>query len=151
MSKFSVDYSSLENTLYKRAYKLSEVKDQIEKVAFDIVRFKDGDKASALWQVQSADDGDYIVALYDEEEKKSASNWDVSILKLAGEIQISYKGDPLLKIAASKLGIDRSELSKVSSYLPAKLSENKKLVKALLNELPLSTKNLVLNKYPELL
>lgn len=151
MSKFSVDYSSLQNKIYKKAYRLADVKDQVEKVAFDIVRFKDGDKAAELWQVQSADDGEYIVSLYgDEETEKTACNWEVSVIKSAGSIQISYKGDPLVSLASTKIGIPRSELDKVTQYLPSKLAESKKLVKALLNELSPSTKKEVLSKYPEL-
>jgi len=151
MSKFLVDYSFLDK---KKSYKLAEVKDKIEKVAFDIVRFKDGDKAAELWQVQSADDGEYIVSLYQEDELEknaSAKVWDVSVIKSAGEIQISYKGDPLVRLASAKIGIPKTELDKVSEYLPNKLSENKKLVKALLNELSISAKKEVLNKYPELI
>lgn len=151
MSKFSVDYSSLENKLYKKAYKLSDVKHRLEKVAFDIVKFKDGDNAANLWQIQQADDGEYIVAMYSEDvEVKTASDWEVDVIKTAGELQISYKGDPIVRIASAKLGLPRPELDKVSSYLPSKLAENKKLVKSLLNELPVATKKSVLNKYPEL-
>ncbi len=151
MSKFSLDYSKLENRLYKKAYRLSDVKDQLETVAFDIVRFKDADKGADLWQVQSADDGDYIVALYQpDEEKTAAPLWDVRVSKTAGDLQISYKGDPLVRVAASRLGIPRAELEKVEEYLPSKLASNKKLVQALLKELPESTKEEVLNKYPEL-
>ena len=40
--KNTIDYSSLENKIYKKAYRLSDVKDQLESVAFDIVRFKVG-------------------------------------------------------------------------------------------------------------
>jgi hypothetical protein len=152
MSKFSIDYSGLENKFYKKAYRLADVKDQLETVAFDIVKFKDSDKSADLWQVQSADDGDYIVAIYqpDEEEKSASINWDVVVSKTAGDLQVSYKGDPIVRLAASKLGIPRNELNKVPEYLPAKLAENKKLVKALLNELPASAKKEVLSKYPEL-
>lgn len=151
MSKFKVNYSGLENKFYKKAYKLADVKDKLETVAFDIVRFKDDDKAAELWQVQSADDGDYIVAIYqDDSEHKTSSLWNVMINKVAGEIQISYKGDPLLKMAFNRLGIPFSEIDKVPSYLPSKLAENKKLVKSLLNELSEPAKNKVLNKYPEL-
>jgi hypothetical protein len=39
MSKNSIDYLALDNKINKRAYKLSEVSDKIEKVAFDLVRF----------------------------------------------------------------------------------------------------------------
>jgi hypothetical protein len=151
MSKFSVDYSSLAGQITKKAYRLSDIKDQLESVAFDVVRFKDSDKSADLWQVQSADDGDYIVALYQpDEEEKSAALWDVSISKIGSELQVSYKGDPLVRIAAARLGIPRSEISKVPGYLPAKLASNPKLVKALLNELPESAKREVLAKYPEL-
>lgn len=147
-----IDYSDLDNKVYKKAFKLSDVKDRLETVAFDIVKFKDDDKGATLWQVQSSDDGDYIVALYqqNEEEVKTAS-WEVSINKLASTMQISYKGDPIVKIASDKLGIPKSELHKTLAYLPEKLAENKKLVRALLNELSVSAKNTVLNKYPELL
>lgn len=151
MQKFAVDYSSLENQLTKKAYKLSEVKDQLEVVGFDVVRFSDPDKSTDLWQVQSADDGEYIVALYQpDEEQKTASPWDVSINKVAGSLDISYKGDPIVRLASSKIGIARSELDKVPSYLPAKLADNKKLVKALLSELTPAAKQEVLTKYPEL-
>lgn len=151
MSKNSIDYSGLANKIYKKAYKLSDVQDQLETVAFDIVRFKDNDMSADLWQVQSADDGDYIVALYQpEEENKVACRWGVTLSKTGNDLQVSYKGDPLVRVAASKLGIPRAELSKVEEYLPSKLASNKRLVKALLNELPESAKKEVLNKYPEL-
>lgn len=148
--KQSIDYSKLENTIYKKAYKLSDVKDRLESVAFDIVRFKDSDSGANLWQIQSSDDGDYIVALYQNDEVKTSSHWEVSLLKTAGSIQISYKGDPLVVIASSKLGIPQTELPQVKQYLPAKLAENKKLVSALLKELTPSVRELVINKYPEL-
>lgn len=150
MSKFSVDYSKLDNKIYKKAYKLSEVKDKIEKVAFDIVRFKENDSAANLWQIQSADDGEYIVAIYQPEENVKTSGWEVEVLKTANAVEFSYKGDPIVRVSANKLGIPPAELSQIKSYLPAKLAENKKLVKSLLNELPVSAKNAVLNKYPEL-
>ena len=150
MKNSSVDYTSLENKIYKKAFRLSDVKDRLETVAFDIVRFKDGDKGADLWQIQNADDGDYIVALYQPEEEKIAATWEVFVSKTGGDLQISYKGDPLVRLSASKLGIPRSELHKAEEYLPSKLAANKKLVNALLNELTESAKEAVLNKYPEL-
>lgn len=148
MSKYQVDYSAL---LTKKAYRLADVKDQLETVAFDVVRFKDGDKGAELWEVQSADDGDYIVALYgDEEGAKTACDWSVLITKTAGILQVAYKGDPLVRLPFTKLGIPREELGQVTQYLPEKLTSNKKLVKALLNELTAEAKQEVFKKYPEL-
>lgn len=152
MSQFSVDYSKIEGKIYKKAYKLSDVQHKLEKVAFDIVKFKDNDDSTNLWQIQSADDGDYIVAIYqnEDETKTALSGWEVSIVKSASAVQISYKGDPIAQLPSSKLGIPVVELDKVKEYLPAKLASNKKLVSALLKELSPSVKNSILNKYPEL-
>lgn len=151
MSKDSINYSALAHQITKKAYRLAEVKDQLETVAFDVVRFKDGDKGAQLWEVQSSDDGDYIVALYDDEENtKTASDWSVVVTKTASMLQVSYKGDPLVRLPFTKLGIPRAQLDRVPQYLPEKLTSNKKLVKALLNELTAEAKLEVLNKYPEL-
>src|SRR5271167_1232735 len=121
MSKISIDYSALANQFTKKAYRLADVKDQLETVAFDVVRFKDGDKGAELWEVQSADDGDYIVALYDEEDgAKTANDWSVVVTKTAGLLQVAYKGDPLVRLPFTKLGIPREELGKVTQYLPEK-------------------------------
>ena len=156
MPKFSVDYSGLVSSITKKAYRLSDVKDQLETVAFDVVRFKDADKGADLWQVQSADDGDYIVALYDDEDKdeldKTASSnpWSVFVTKNGHDLQISYKGDPLVRLASSKLGIPSVELHRAEQYLPEKLATNKKLVKALLSELSETARHEVSKRYPEL-
>jgi len=153
MSKFSLDYDNLEQKVYKKAYKLSDVKNKIERVAFDVVRFSDGDDSSKLWQVQSADDGDYIVALYDEQEdaaKVTASSWEVVLNKTSSMIDVYYKGDPIVRVAASKLGIPSNEIAFVSKYLPKKLAENKKLAAALLNEAGDDVRQELYKKYPEL-
>lgn len=153
MPKFLVDYDKLENKLSKRAYRLTDVQNRLETVAFDVVRFKDGDESSKLWQIQNAEDGEFIVTLYEEDaEKKAATNvWEVVLSKTANMLNVYYKGDPIVKVATSALGIPDSELTSVERYLPAKLAENKKLVKALLDELNEPTKKSVYNKYPELL
>lgn len=151
MLKFSVDYNDLENKIYKKSFLFKDVKNKLEKVAFDIVRFKDNDKASELWQVQKADDGEYIVALYqpDDEQQIKVSDWEVSVNKTA--MNFYYKGDPIVSLNASKLGIKDTELSFVSKFLPQKLAENKTLVRTLLNEIDKVNKNIIFNKYPELI
>jgi hypothetical protein len=150
---FTVDLDGVFTKMTKKAYRLSDVKDQLETLAWDIVRFRDDDNAANLWQVQNAEDGDYIVALYDEEDltKTASSNpWTVSVLSLSGDLQVSYKGDPLTKIAFKELGIPRNELFKVPQYLPERLVSNKKLANSLLKKLDATTKQAVLHKYPEL-
>jgi len=153
MSKnFQIDYSKIENAVDKKFYKLADVKDQLVKVAFDIVRFKDSDKAADLWQIQADAEGDYIVALYQPDAvEKTANTWEVSLNKIANDVQFYYKGDPILCVAASKLGMKTADLEKAQGYLPEKLAKNKKLVQALLNQADKTTKDHILSKYPELL
>ena len=88
-----------------------------------------------------------------EEQTKTASRnpWEVSFSKISNSLNIFYKGDPICKVSAKKLGIPDSELNFVERFLPKKLASNEKLVKALLLELSDSAKNEVLSKYPELL
>lgn len=155
MSKVGIDYTKLDAQIYKKAYKLSDVKDKIVKVAFDIVRFKDDDNAAKLWQIQSADDGDYIVALYDTSAEEmvstaSANPWQVEYNKIGKTLNFYYKSYPIVRVASSVLGIKESELHGVESYLPARMNENKKLVSALLKQLDKNVRAQVINKYPEL-
>jgi hypothetical protein len=156
MSKFGLDYSELEGKITKKAFRLADVKDQLEVVAFDIVRFRDTDKGADLWQVQSADDGDYIVALYEEDdsaiEKKASAKscWGVIATKTGGDLQISYKGDPIVRLSSAQLGIPSNELHLAEHYLPERLASNKQLVKALLSELNEVARLEVAKRYPEL-
>ena len=63
MNKFAVDYNSLESELTPRPqyFRYDDVKDRLRKVAFDVVRFKDGDDISGLWQIQQTDEGEVIL------------------------------------------------------------------------------------------
>lgn len=152
MSKNLIDYSTLDRVINKKSYRLSEVKDKIEKVAFDVVRFKDSDKGADLWQIQSSDDGDYIVSLYEEtdESVKTASNDVWEIVNSSGNLQFFYKGDPIAKVSSSFLGFSADDSKLISKHLGKKMAENKKLVKLLLGQVEETAKQKILNKYPEL-
>ncbi len=151
MQRFSVDYDSLSNAIYKKTYRLADVEHRLVKVAFDIVKFRDDD-TSNLWQIQSADDGEYIIALYNEgvENVKSASSWDVVLNKVSSDLNFYYKGEPVFKMASRNLGIPLEEMSTVEKYLPKKLASDKNLVNVLLKQLSESAKKELLRKYPEL-
>lgn len=151
MKKFAADLSNVESLVYKKSFKLEDVKDKIEKIGFDIVKFRDNDNGANLWKIQQEEDGSYIVALYSQEEENiKTADWSVHLSKIGSNIQVSYKGDPLVSINTSKLGIKEDQLKNIPSYLPERLAENKRLVKALLNQMPKSAKELALKKYPEL-
>lgn len=159
MKKSSIDYSALENKLTeKKAYKLSEVQNQLKKVAFDVVRFDSSANIDGLWQIQRGADGDYIVAMYDDEsnglettsEVKTASDWNVVADRSGSSLSIFYKGTPITRLATAALGLPADEAELVTSYLPSKLATNGKLVKGLLEEISVQERQELLSKYPEL-
>ena len=156
MSHFGIDYSALDTKVNKRCYKLSDVEHRLEKVAFDIVRFKDSSDTDELWQIQKSDDGDYIVARYDtdpaETVEKTASvrTWEVLVNKASGDVSVFYKSNPVVKFSAIKLGVPVSDLDSLQYFLPKKLDANKELVKALLDNLSKTEKYQLLRTYPEL-
>jgi hypothetical protein len=156
MQKFSIDYSVLTHSLTNKVYKLADVKDRLVKVAFDIVRFKDG-PIDELWEVSQADDGDYIVARYELDApeptktasvKTASSNWAANFSN--DNIHIAYKGQPIAKFAATELGLASAELPSACSFLPAKLASDEEFVKALLKALPQEKRDRLLSLYPEL-
>ena len=150
----SFDFSPL---IAPKTYKLSEVKDKLIRVAFDIVRFKEG-PAEELWQVQEADDGNsYIIARYDTAKEEdgtvktaSSSPWDVKVNDITGQINIFYKDYQVAKLAASTLGVDSSDLPSLQQYLPAKLSSDQTLVKSLLNTLSSTERYQFCRQFPEI-
>lgn len=154
MNKFSVDYQSLQGKLdCKKAYRLTDVQDRIRKVAFDVVRFVDSDSIDGLWQIQHSNEGDYIVAMYDDAEQevtKSSADWSVIADKTGNHVNFFYKNTPITRLALSSLGIPASDSALLSNYLPARLATNPKLVAGLLQELSSEERKELLNKFPEL-
>lgn len=155
MEKFAVDYQSLQGKLTKeKIYRWDAVKDKPHiKVAFDVVRFTDtNDNIDGLWQIKHSDDGDFIVAMYDDQPDSTdkKSSWDVVLDKRGENLNVFYKNTPIKKVAVSSLNIPKEDVNFVCSYLPNSLETNKKLANSLLSELPLDNKIALRSIYPEL-
>lgn len=153
--KYTINYTDLGDKVYKRKYKLADVSNSIIKVAFDVVRFKDDDNLNNLWQVHNSDDGDYIVAMYDTVEPSktvtAAKNpWKVEISKITKDIDVFYKGEHLVSVSPSKIGIPKDEVHMVKMYLPKKLNSDKKFVSKILKSIKKDKQKILQNKFPEL-
>lgn len=141
MSKFSVNYMELESKLsQKKAFRLSDVKHRIKKVAFDVVRFVDSDKIDDLWQIHRDGDDEYIVAMYEDNQKeqsKVASNspWKVLPDGAGKFINFFLNDNPIKKIAMSDLGIPTEDVYLVCSGLANKLSTDKTFLNSFVKEL----------------
>lgn len=144
------DYQGLDHSVTgRKAYRLVDVKDHIEKVAFDVVRFKDDDDLSKLWVVQSADDGEVIVAMYDEESLETKSSWEAVPDKLAN-VNIFYKGEPIRKLSLKSLGIPEGDKFVLCRSLNKKLASDSDFQRSLLKDLSTDDRRSLLEKYPEL-
>ncbi len=152
-----MDYEGLNSNLNREKYfKLADVKHRLQKVSFDICKFKDTNNESieGLWQIKTNAEGEYIVAMYAEATpeptvEKNAS-WTAIQDKSGNNINLFYKGASITNLSLSSLGLPKDEGYLVCDYLPKKLASNPVMVKALLNDLPVEDKRNLLNEYPEL-
>lgn len=108
MNKFQIDFEKLGEEFNKVPLKGNE--HRLIRVAFDLFRFKDGNPEE-LWQVQSSDDGEFLVRTYalpEEEEKKIAASWSVELDKKEENLTIAYQNIPILRLAAKNYGLEDS-------------------------------------------
>src|SRR3990167_2413907 len=136
--KFDVNYNNLDGVLNRpKFYKYSDVKGKLVKVAFDVVRFMEKENIDGLWQIQKTDDGEVILAMYEDEEKHASSNnWNAVPDKTGQSVTVFYKNEPVKNIASAEFGIDSSEISSLCSSLKDGLNNNATLRSALFAELP---------------
>jgi hypothetical protein len=160
MEKFAVNYNHLQSDLAERPkfYRLADVEHRLTKVAYDIVRFTDGDDISSLWQVQETQDGEVIIAQYDDtinfspvsKTASASTDWKVLSDNSNEHINIFYKSSPVTKLSLASLGIPSAEADVVCRYLPEKLASNKVLASKLLLEISPESRKELLTKHPEL-
>lgn len=154
MKKFALDYSNLEDQLQEkpRVFKLSEVKDKIKKVAFDVVKFNDSEGLDGLWQIKETEDGEYIVATYDDSEltSESAPESPWKALASADQVHVFFHDTPVAKVTTASVGLPMEEAPQLARHLTDKLASNQKLVKSLLKELSQEEKQELFAKHPEL-
>lgn len=159
----NLDLSALSNSVDqadKRVFKLSktEVNEKLTKIAFDVYKMTASVDPDELWQIQEADDGNYIVARYDNSDeedgtvKTAAIKTSWTALAQNNQLHIFYKNYPVIKLSAKQFDIKDSELPLLARTLPSKLAseEGKSLRSALIQELPLHVRSDLFKLYPEL-
>lgn len=161
MDKYTVNLEDLNNTLNgPKTIKYAEIRDQVRKVAFDVVTFRNDPET--LWRVVQGEDGnDYIVSMYAEPEgqlsaaasdnvktasKNEDNYWSVEVSKLGKDATIFYKNTPITKISVA--GIDDVDYFKFSA--PKLLNKNASMVSKMIGSLDEGYKKQILSMYPEL-
>lgn len=157
MNKFSVDYTDLQSKLSKkRAFRLSDVKEKIKKVAFDIVRFVDSDNVDDLWQIHRDGEDEYIVAMYDEQSEKKASasattNWKAIPDGSRKNIHIFYKDIAIKKIALAPLGIPEDDAWLMSYSISQKLTSDQSFFNSFVKDLTSIEKQVLKQAEPSIM
>lgn len=154
--KFSVDFDQLTQTMpSKKAYRLSDVAHRIEKVAYDVVRFRDNDDTEQLWKIHETPDGPMIVALYNdsgglvaESDMDNKKEWEAIPDKTA--MHIFYKGEHLTSLGSDQLGVPVTEFNTLRRWLPEKLASDQEIQKELFGKIKYSSRQLIANRFPEL-
>ena len=152
--KFTVDLDKVASGLLpQRAYKLSDVQDRIERVAYDLVRFRDNQDTDQLWKIQESADGPVIVALYGDDgslttESKVKKDWEAIPDK--NSMHIYYKGEPLVSLSAEQIGVPVSEFNIVRRWLPGKLAKDESFQTLLLQRVSVPVRKLIAQRFPEL-
>lgn len=153
MNKFSLDYSKLEQSLTKKKYFLLEdVKDRLQKVAWDVVRFRDNEDTEMLWKIEDSPEGPVIVALYDEDtgKLKAESKGEWSVVKEASRLHVFYKEAHVSVLDSNNTGIPEDELGIVSRWLPAKLASDEEFQSYVLSMAGKNGVSWVQSNHPEL-
>ena len=150
--KFTVNFNHLAQTLLpQKSYRLGDVENRIEKVAYDLVRFRDNEDTDQLWKIQDSPDGPVIVALYGEDgglSVQAKGDWETVPDKKA--MHIFYKGEPVTSLSSADLGIPTEEFGVARRWLPRKLAADESLQKELLGKIAEPGRKLLVQRFPEL-
>ncbi len=153
--KFTVNFDHLaERVIPQRAHRLKDVENRIEKVAYDLVRFRENEDTDQLWKIEDSNDGPVIVALYGDDgslltaESNTKKDWEVIPDKTA--MHFYYKGEPLVSLAADQLGIPEDEFNIAGRWMPKKLVSDERFQTLLLSTINRAGRVHIAQRFPEL-
>lgn len=153
--KFTINFGQLaEKVVPQQTYRLRDVEHRIEKVAYDLVRFRDNEDTDQLWKIEDSNDGPVIVALYGDDgsllktESNAKKMWEVIPDKKA--MHFYYKGEPLVSLSSEQLGIPENEFNIAGRWMPQKLASDEQLQTLLLNKINTAGRVHIAQRFPEL-
>jgi hypothetical protein len=138
MDKFHINWDNFEGIGKDKRIPLKGNEHRITRVAFDLVRFNDN-TSEELWQIQSSDDGEFLVRTYNLPEDKivSESDWTVNLDKSGENITVAYKNMPIQRFASKQFGAeDLSEALLLRRTIRKKLALDQGFVDSFVKSLP---------------
>jgi hypothetical protein len=153
--KFTINFDHLaERVVPQQTYRLRDVEHRIERVAYDLVRFRENEDTDQLWKIEDGSDGPVIVALYGDDgsllktESSTKKVWEVIPDKTA--MHFYYKGEPLVSLSSEQLGIPESEFNIAGRWIPQKLASDERFQELLLNTVNRAGRVHIAQRFPEL-
>jgi hypothetical protein len=150
MDKFKADLSEIQKMLDTNRLPVSGNEHRMVRVAFDFFRL-DGDETDDLWEVQSADDGEFLVRTYslpEETEEIKTSSWSVTADKEYANLTIAYQGVPITRLASKDYGAETLEDGKLlQGVVFNKLATDVEFIKTMILSLPASKKVALLRAF----
>jgi len=155
--KFTINFDNLAQGLAPaNAYRLKDVEHRIEKVAYDLVRFRENSDTDQLWKIKESPDGEaVIVALYDdggslsaESVEQAKNDWEAIPDKTA--MNIYYKGEPLVSLSSDDMGMPVEDFGTCARWLPQKLAGDDSLQKSLFKKMASASREHLSARFPEL-
>jgi len=153
--KFTVDFDRLaERVVPQQTHRLRDVEHRIERVAYDLVRFRENEDTDQLWKIEDGGDGPVIVALYGDDgsllktESSTKKVWEVIPDKTA--MHFYYKGEPLVSLSSEQLGIPEDEFNIAGRWIPQKLASDERFQTLLLNTVSRTSRVHIAQRFPEL-
>lgn len=158
MDKYAINYAELKSNIDRpKYYKYEDVKHRLIRVAYDVVKFQDANEdIDGLWQIQTTNDGEVIVAMYDAPESqatesiKTESSWAVIPDQNNASMNVFYKGNAIHRIASAQIGVPSQDLPDFCVNVAAKLDANEDFRRSLLEDIPVNERMAIFSKYPEL-
>lgn len=149
MDKYFPDYAPVSEVVSPTRIPFGPNKHLFRKVAFDVYQ-RENSQVPSYWILEKCDDGEYLVATYEDEDIKSESSWSALSDKDDKNITLSYKNIPIRRFAVAEFKATPEEVYILKQAMVEKLDKEPDFVNKLLDSLPENKKDSIVSLFPEL-
>lgn len=134
LDKVLMELSKNRETDISKKDRIPVTKDlSFKKVAFDMYKVF-GDQYNDLWQVESSEDGDYLVRASDPRfQSKEGGSWSASSNYDGDSVTLSYKNVPICSFSSDDYGFSGEDVFTFKSALLDMASSDSTFVKNLVD------------------
>ena len=149
LDKVLIELSKNRETDISKKDRILVTKDlSFKKVAFDMYKVF-GDQYNDLWQVESSEDGDYLVRASDPRfQSKEGGSWSASSNYDGDSVTLSYKNIPICSFSSDDQGFSGEDVFTFKSALLDMASSDSTFVKNLIDAQVEAKANAIRDLFP---